>query len=251
MVLDAELPRFGLSPGVSDMRTDGRMLFGDPSVLEMLPLGRGGVLGEGEETILLENRAASLLGAEGMPDLEFFYGISKVYTDIAVAFLASKGSYVSGYRNRNDAFSRMFGGNDPGLAEKVGRWTGFKLDPEKLPASSVREGLFEEAASDLLEAYSACGAYSSKGVMHNLRSWKSHGCSLSTMVRIGSRVLRNTPLELVRKEAIRLLKSRVGGGEGAIVSRAPGGFPHGGGSWREAAGRCNAEWERLVHGKKG
>lgn len=167
VMLSGELGSLRLSPGVFDMRTAGRVLFGDASVLGRLPDPDPGAIGAGEARLLCENRMASLLGAAqlvredsstGSPELR--YAISRVYTDIGTAELCAAGAYRTGYAER----LRWLSG-DPRAAsvrknlgepviDAIARWTAYKLcpSPEAAPAGNPA-ALWLEAAGRILTAW--------------------------------------------------------------------------------------------------
>ncbi|MDD3642892.1 MAG: hypothetical protein PHQ19_05470, partial [Candidatus Krumholzibacteria bacterium] len=114
------------------------------------------------------------------------------------------------------------------------------LDPDTADARSV---------DDLL-ALHAVGRAS----MAALRGWKEYGIigrgrsRPAAFAAALTHFHRGTPSDQVRREAVRLVDAAVQKGTGDRVRRSPGGFPHGGGPWHEAARLTSRVWSRLVHG---
>ena len=90
---------------------------------------------------------------------------------------------------------------------------------------------------------------------NHLRSWRAFLSEFSVMRRaalaasLGGRMVSEYPLDIVRREGIRLLDQRLANGPGAPVRGAKGGFPHRGGTWDSAAGEVCGIWKRLVFGR--
>jgi hypothetical protein len=164
-----ELSNLPPRPGVFDLKTHGRVLWGDSEVLAEVPAYRENEIGGEEAILLLENRIMSLIGAyrketnRSAPDDAFRYEIARVYVDIATAALCIDSSYCSGYGMRGRRLRERAAGSlarlvPSSLLPEVERWTAYKLDPsggtgrlndEKHEA----ERLWERAARHLLELW--------------------------------------------------------------------------------------------------
>jgi predicted nucleotidyltransferase len=170
VMLPRDLAAMPAKPGVYDMRALGSVLAGNPGILEQIPDYAPSDIAPREATILIENRAVSLLEArpgsliagEAEP-YGFLYRIARVYTDIAAAALSIAGAYVPGYGAR----ARLIGERhaaadagiarlvDPALGARIERWTAFKIEPSMRSAGMDRgagapAGIWEGAAADLL-----------------------------------------------------------------------------------------------------
>jgi predicted nucleotidyltransferase len=170
VMLARDLEELPARPGVYDMRARGRVLAGNPRILELIPDYAPSDITVREALTLIGNRGVALLDSlpPAMPsgDAETFgyrYRIARVYTDIAAAALSTAGEYVPGYAARSDLIRRMIGDRDtlitslvpPGVLADIERWTRFKLEPSIESAGSpaepgVFEGLWEKAARDIL-----------------------------------------------------------------------------------------------------
>jgi hypothetical protein len=149
------------------MRRVGRVLHGDPSVLELLPEPDPGAIGADAARLLCENRIAALLGMapeaeEGLKSDSplLLYAISRVYTDIATAELCAAGVYRSGYEERlrwlrgDPEAKHLREKIDRRLVERIALWTDYKLRPSPAVApygSNVE--MWKEAATDILNAW--------------------------------------------------------------------------------------------------
>jgi predicted nucleotidyltransferase len=171
VMLAKDLTAMPARPGVYDMRALGKVLVGDPTILERIPAYAPSDITAREAVILIENRSVSLLDARfgrgldgGAEPYGFLYRIARVYTDIAAAALSIAGAYAPGYAARaelirakvraggNDSLSRLI---EPDLCDRIEQWTAFKLKPAIAAADADQglrglEKLWEEAANDLL-----------------------------------------------------------------------------------------------------
>lgn len=174
VLLAGELGSLSPSPGVFDMRRLGRVLYGDASVLEMLPAPDPGAIGPDAARLLCENRIASMLATAGdlldrsrLESPPFRYALSRVYTDIATAELCSAGAYRPGYAERlrwlreDPGAERIRGFLGQTLLERIGSWTAYKLRPvpETVPSGSMIK-IWLDAASDILGAWRRAAAAS-------------------------------------------------------------------------------------------
>jgi hypothetical protein len=171
VMLAGDLAAMPARPGVFDMRALGKVLGGDPAILERIPAYAPSDITAREAVILVENRGVSLLDARpgkpvdgGTEPYGSLYRIARAYTDIAAAALSIAGAYVPGYAARGERIRSMAGtgGNDflsslidPALRGKIERWTAFKLEPSSAAAGAYAgspgiDRLWEEAANDLL-----------------------------------------------------------------------------------------------------
>jgi len=171
VMLAGDLEAMPARPGVYDMRALGKVLAGNPAILERIPAFAPSDITVREAVILIENRGVSLLDARpgkrvgGEPGpYELLYRTARVYTDIAAAALSIAGAYVPGYAARAELIRAKAGagGNgplsgliDPVLCGRIDRWTAFKLAPSIAAAgvdggSPRLEKLWEEAAIDLI-----------------------------------------------------------------------------------------------------
>ena len=171
VILAADLAAMPARPGVYDMRALGKVLAGNPDILERIPAYIPADITAREAVILIENRGVSLLDARpgSRRDREkeaygCFYRIARAYTDIAAAALSIAGAYVPGYAARADLLRAKVaaGGNgfpmglvSPALCERIEGWTAFKLVPSIAAAaanqgSRGRDELWEDTAHDLL-----------------------------------------------------------------------------------------------------
>jgi predicted nucleotidyltransferase len=172
VMLARDLGAMPARPGVYDMRSRGRVLAGDPTILDRIPAYAPADITAREAVVLVENRGVSLLdarpgtrrGGEAEP-YSFLYRIARVYTDIAAATLSIAGAYVPGYAARAALVRKMAraGSGDPvpglaggALVDRIERWTAFKLEPSLAAAGADREArafdaMWGEAAADLVE----------------------------------------------------------------------------------------------------
>jgi hypothetical protein len=210
MTLAGDLRRMPPRPGVYDLKTHGRIIFGGAETLDLIPDYKADQIGGGEAVILLENRIASLLGRfgectdsrEGFP-YSFIYEIARVYTDIATALLCASGLYTSGYAKRAELFQhavrdgRLFVPVSADLADEVASWTRFKLEPTRSHPLSGRagdlRGMWDQAARRIVECWCTCESHirgvpqgendvssllaqrqHSESVRGNLIAWREH-----------------------------------------------------------------------------
>lgn len=289
VVHESELGSFSRSPGVFDMRSAGVVLYGDDSVLRDLPLFDPSRIEPIESLILLENRIASLLGAfpkgEVRERSRFDYQIAKTYTDILTSSLCLAGAYIPGYEKRLDVMRSIEAGGPldrlvpKGIREKIERWTLFKLEPSgKAHGANDHRGLWDEAATDLSDAWRRCETYrcggpgegpGEKGPAElldsrerrasraNLLGWKNLlatmpvGRRIRLIAGMGGRMPGRSPLRVVREEGVLLISHASRFGTEGDVKRPPGSFPHGGGAWQDAAGELSGIWNEIVFSRKG
>lgn len=286
-------------PGVYDMRAKGRVLSGNPRVLELIPDYAPSEITTNEALILTENRMVALIdcrdgagrAAEAEP-YESVYRIARVYTDIAVAALSIAGAYVPGYAARRDLIRAKIAEGDALLSGllsaeivgKIDRWTRYKLEPsiETAGAGSgtgAFEGLWEEAAREVLLFWRKAATHERDprralsnplrvedlaGKRRTYREWRNHlrgwrpvlggvpaTRRLPCAMALGARLVSGSPLDAVREAGVRLLDRRLGAGVESSVAGAPGGFPHHGGRWDDAAAELCSVWSNLVFGRAG
>lgn len=277
IMMPGELTTMPMSPGVFDMRERGVLLHGEKGLLDRFPFFGPGEIGAGEAMRLLGNRMAAFLGDRPVMDMPegkdlygFLYGVSRVYTDILTASLCGGGVYRSGYVKRAEFLAnspeasevrRELGGS---LTDDAVRWTRFKTDPvvDMFWSGEDRAWpLWLEAAGNLLSVWDRISQKDNKRVPGGrlrfrdlLRAWNAAVPDISFPDRlklfIGSLISGREPGGHIRGESVRLIRHAVEKGAGGVVGSAPGGYPHGGTSWEEAASRTSAEWCRLVTGRE-
>lgn len=271
-----ELSTMPFSPGVFDMREMGRLLHGEEALRDLFPSFGPGEIGTREALRLLENRMAAFLGdrpgtdrLNGMDLYRFLYGVCRVYTDIVTASLCAGGIYRSGYRARAELFaspesSEMRGKLGASLSDDAIRWTSFKIDPDadKIWTGEERASqVWLEAAGDLLAVRDGIKWKEDgdgRGTRHRpldlLRMWKRSAAGMRWIDRLRLPVegllSGQEPGEHVREESVRLIRHAAEKGTGGYTGSAPGRYPHGRGSWEEAASRTSSEWRRLVTGRE-
>jgi hypothetical protein len=271
-----ELAAMPPSPGVFDMREVGLLLHGEEGLRDRFPSFGRSEIGTGEALRLLENRMAAFLGdrpgtdrPEGRVLYSFLYGVSRVYTDIVTASMCVGGIYRSGYRARAEFLSspessEMRGELGDSLSDDAVRWTRFKTEPDadKIWTGEDRASrVWLDAAGDLLAVRDGimrkdggCGGGTRHRPLDLLRLWKRAAADRRGIGRL--RLLAEgplsgrEPLEQIREASVRLIMHAVGKGTGSDIGAAPGGYPHGRGSWEDAASRTAYEWRRLVTGRE-
>jgi predicted nucleotidyltransferase len=299
MIAD-DLRRLPPRPGVFDMRQRGRVLSGAPLILNCIPDYRASDISTREAILLVENRGVALL--DSCPDCSpagtrepyrFLYGVARVYTDLAAAALSIAGLYIPGYLARRDLLRTEVAEKQhpvlsslvsPDVLSKVDRWTRFKINPstdegEPLSSATSREGIWTEAARDVLRFWSRGMAHcrgsrtdlsdsaiakALAGTPMDFRGWRSHLIAWRSFLSrfpalkavlleasLGKSMVGATPLDMVRREGLRLLDHRVTRGPGVPVKGCRFGFPHHGGSWRHAAVELHSLWTELVFGRTG
>jgi hypothetical protein len=171
LLLPGDLAKLPARPGVYDMRSAGRVLGGDPRLLDLIPAYERSAIAAREGVILVENRIASFLGSYP-PECaltrtgiyEFLYQVARVYTDIAVAALCVAGRYEPGYVRRRVLLKEAAeGAGERAVASlvsaeirsKVDRWTSFKLEPSMgalgvAPEPHILRRVWIDAGKDLL-----------------------------------------------------------------------------------------------------
>ncbi len=187
-MLERDLGALPARPGVLDMRSAGRVLAGEPRVIEAVPDYRPSDIQAREAVILIENRIVSLLGwvsggagsgEEGW--YRFRYEMAKAYTDMAAAALSIAGSYRAGYAARagevadvppegRSVVGRLI---DAPLGRRIAAWTDFKIAPSRGSAPPGSEGadaaLWEETASDLEGFWRRTAAFAFSGAQGLIR----------------------------------------------------------------------------------
>lgn len=284
------------SPGVYNMKRHARVLYGEREILDPIPSYQISDVSGSEGVVLLENRMAPLCAAE-IPAADsreedlfrFLYGISKVYTDIAVAALCLTGGYIPRYRERLEYLvhnARKAGeelGIDDALLEKIERWTLFKIEPSDKSLDTgedLRASLgiiWKESAADLLaywkrgaalllgippEEAALCAAAPLLNWRHAgsaigyLRNWKIYLSRYPLKRRIaiaaglGGSLTSNDPLDIIRQAGILLLERAIANDSPTHVPVPPGRFPHGGGEWRSAARETYERWSDFIFGRE-
>jgi len=277
VVTPGELAGMPLSPGVFDIREKGVLLYGEKGLFGRFPSFNPGETGPDEALRLIENRMAAFLGEwpatdkpEGKDLSRFLYGVSRVYTDILTASLCAAESYQPGYAARagfladSPDASELRGELGKSMTDDILRWTRFKIDP-------VAEGFWTgedrapyiwlEAAGALLAVRDRVSRndngrdpYRVQRFRELFRAWKAAVPDIPFTKRviliIASLLSGSEPEGRVREESLRLTRHAVKKGTGGGVESAPGGYPHRGTSWEEAASRTSAEWRRLVTGRE-
>lgn len=295
----ADLEALPARPGVLEIKARGKILSGDLMLMERIPHYEPEDIPANEAAILIENRMASLLGTfKNMESgatasaLKSCYEISRVYTDIATAALSFSGMYVIGYRERANAIEQavekskspidsLVNGN---LAEKISRWTEFKLAPSMSCVFSMVkerpiEEIWREAAADISnfhdrlvknavskdlmrERFSSfrCGeiyALRSGSTKDRFNAWRGYlsyltfSRAVSTALSLGPHLLSVFPEDIVRGYCVKLLKIYLESGSEVIVKRPMGGFPFSSITCREAFSELFDRWRELVFGREG
>ncbi len=272
-----ELAGLPHSPGIFDMRETGLLLHGEDEIRRRFPSFDRSEIGAAEALKLLENRMAAFLGVRpatdspaGRPLYRFLYGVSRVYTDIVTAALCAGGIYRSGYRARAEFLASPESSEireelGDAFAAEAAMWTRFKVDPDAGKVWTGKEQaamVWSKAAADLLEARDTIARNNNvygrrspkRRPLDLLRLWKN-----AAPDRRGSGRLRllaegllsgQEPGERVREASVNLIRHAVNDGTSSDIGSAPGGYPHGGGSWEDAASITEAEWRRLVTGRE-
>jgi len=182
-------------------------------------------------------------------------------------------------REKDGILSRLM---RPELVDRIERWTRFKLEPSKGAAGvrmdpRVSPELWEDACRDILFFWRQAathlfeargdiskplpfGALTGRGRSlwnwrNHVRAWRAFLSGVPAPRRIvhaaalGSRLLSENPLDIVREEGMRLLDHRLSHGTDVPVRGARGGFPYHGGSWESAAAELSSAWNALVFGR--
>lgn len=277
VITPGELAGMPQSPGVFDIREKGVLLYGEKGLFGRFPSFNHSEIGADEALRLIENRMAAFLGywpatdkPEGKDLSRFLYGVSRVYTDILTASLCAADSYQPGYAARagfladsTDA-SELRGELGRSLTDDVVRWTRFKIDPvvERFWTGEDRAPyIWLEAAGVLLAVRERVSRndhgrdpWRVQRLRELFRAWKAAVPDIPFTKRviliIASLISGRGPEGRVREESLRLIRHAVGKGTGVGVGSAPGGYPHRGRSWEEAASMTSAEWRRLVTGRE-
>lgn len=209
VMLAEDLAALPPRPGVYDMRAKGRVLSGNPRILELIPDYAPSEITAREALILIENRMIALIDSRGnahrRPEAEPYgqwYGIARVYTDIAAAAVSIAGAYVPGYAARRDLIRMKTGRGDAlfsgllstDIVGNIDRWTRYKLEPS-IETAGVGSGpgafdeLWEEAARDVLLFWRKAATHAREprcdlsnplrveelaGKRHMYRDWRNH-----------------------------------------------------------------------------
>lgn len=139
-----------------DLRHGGRVLWGDPRVLEEVPAFTPGDLRPDEALRLLANRAAGLLLARGAPAAAVDVQAAKALLAVAEARLVVAGRYGPTVAERLFRFRRI-AEHDPTSALAlpwVERAAAFKLDPDAAPLDAA--DAWDAARVHLLAALPEC-----------------------------------------------------------------------------------------------
>jgi hypothetical protein len=136
-----------------ELKHCGRVIAGDPAILDSIPAYSVSDLSKEDAWRLLCNRLIELLecGEElsrerGQLSPELHYRIVKLYLDMATSFLVFAGAYAPSYRERRDALLRLAGGEKRaeafafelrGFADLVAACTAEKILPQGNEAGRV------------------------------------------------------------------------------------------------------------------
>jgi hypothetical protein len=143
-----------------ELRECGRVVWGDPGVLALVPPLAAADIDRADAWMLLCNRLVEQLGAlarsdraQGVLDPALRYHTAKLWLDMATSFLVFTGGYAPTYRGRAESLSalaaRPAAGSDapldlPRFASRVRDWTRFKLGAA--PCAELEEtGSWHEA----------------------------------------------------------------------------------------------------------
>lgn len=192
-----------------DLRHGGRVLHGDPRVLESVPAFRAHDLPAEEGLRLLANRAAGLLLAAGGPSTLVDVQAAKALLAAADARLVAVGLYAPTTTGRLERF-RDLAGRDAEAAEAlawVERAAAFKLDPDADPLPAVEA--WDAARLHLLAALPSVACASRAG---SLERWLERGTAAEAAWYArasrgrGLRRLVRRPTARARRLAIGLLR---------------------------------------------
>ena len=169
------------------------------------------------------------------------------------------------------------------ILSKVDRWTTFKLEPSigalgVAPEAPVLRRVWIDSAKDVLWFWRQANSYlrdHNADLLHPLpidslaaagrdaRRWRDHLRSwfaflstfpaakrLALAASLGTNLVAASPLDVVRERGVMLLGARLALGGEKRVRGAPWGFPHGGGSWSQAASQLSSVWREIVTGRK-
>jgi predicted nucleotidyltransferase len=151
-----DLKAQSMKMGVLEMRTTGKVLWGDRDALEGLPGFGPKDISKWEAVVLLQNRCLESLRAAGEPAsrarcgaLNLLYAGAKAYLDAGTSLAAFYGRYVTGYRRRLDPIAETvrdhcgegFGTiGAEAFLEGLRFWTDFKVEGD-LARVSARYGV--------------------------------------------------------------------------------------------------------------
>ena len=150
------------------------------------------------------------------------------------------------------------------LSDDAVRWTSFKIDPDadkfwtrEERASQVwldAAGYLLAVRDGIMRKEGGYGHGARPRPLDLLRIWKRVAADMRGFDRLrllaGGMLSGQEPGEHVREESVRLIRHAVGKGTGGDIGAASGNYPHGRGSWEEAASRTSSEWRRLVTGRE-
>jgi hypothetical protein len=189
--------------GVFEMKTSGKVLWGDEHVLVKVPAFRSDEIPRWEAIVLLFNRSLEMLEAvswraskDPRKTLRLLYACAKACLDAGTSLAACHGRYVAGYRNRlgrvyqtvEDHYPNGLGGLPAdSFMEGLEFWTGFKvegdlagvMDRYQVPEGSdhlneIAWSAFEETRVPLLSVWTALvgaeGADAQGGVLRACRA---------------------------------------------------------------------------------
>jgi predicted nucleotidyltransferase len=172
----------------------------------------------------------------------------------------------------------------PEVLSKIDRSTRFKIDPslrecEAPSDASSREGMWTGAAQDILRFWRQAVGQRDRfpldlpmpvrvgalgGPSRNYREWRAHmrgwrsflsrfpaARRILLAASLGKDLFATGPLDIVRKEGLRLLEDRLARGPEAPVNGCRFGFPHHAGRWENAAGELSSLWKEIVFGRRG
>lgn len=245
----SELPGLPPSPLVLDMKKRAVTLFGDGGIRERIGAER---VSEEQGVRLLENRISAFLGSAALRESDdpirqvlLAYSVARVYTDILSVFLIFQGRYIPGYRDR---LKLIQGSGESSsyqvpeqLLDKIGKWTGYKVNPFLPDREMDLEDLWKEAGGDILYHWSifrsGAGmtgnppsidellgkATSRRSLKERIRRWsgKLGGfrllAALPAGVFLDRGLMRFTPGELINLSGVKVLKGLVERGEQSQV----------------------------------
>ena len=245
----SELPGLPPSPLVLDMKERAVTLFGEAGIKERIEVER---VSEEQGVRLLENRISAFLGSAALIEGDdpvrqvlLAYSVARVYTDILSVFLIFQGRYIPGYHDR---LKLIKGSGESSsyqvpeqLLDKIGKWTGYKVNPFLPDREMDLEDLWKETGGDILHHWSifrsGAGrtgnppsidellgkATSRRSLKERIRRWsgKLGGfrllAALPAAVFLDRGLMRFTPGELINLSGVRVLKGLVERGEQSQV----------------------------------
>jgi hypothetical protein len=138
-----------------ELRTCGKVIWGEPKVLELMPAFQPSDIPLEDAWRLLQNRMVEMLqfpdtfeGCRAALPAETHYRTVKLYLDMATSFLLFAGAYAPTYRERVERLRELAQGKGKedwpfpleGFVQAVAACTAWKLGGESAPAS--RDGNF-------------------------------------------------------------------------------------------------------------